>query len=332
MTSPSLAQSITSDEKKTLQSGFVDFGDMWNITTRLIRRTTRRVLLPVYLGKLLLLVVGVVSLILLSGVLLGQIGSAVALEVGPSTYTLDDYVPLTEALLAQGTVSETVALEPSIDEAQLTRLFEQNVGQFLTIFAVATLSLLVLSWQYSYLHLRAFQMLANSDDTRVLAAPAPVVKATFRFLLLQIFVGIVGSVLQESLGPIVGFDQSAGYAYLWQFLWFSLAGLSVYRLVFAGEGVLRSVRESYRLSIEVYWANVLRWLLFYIVVWSVLILATVLFAFVLAFLVGSAVNLIVAGSLVALALVVGVVLGLALEAFTQVFGWVSYVNITALSR
>ena len=331
MTSFSLAKGFEPREKKLLRSGFLDFGDMWNLATRAAKRNLRRVLLPAYVAKLLLLVAGGLGLLLLGGVLLTQVGSVVEVTVGGENYALDDSAALGEAVFTQDFSAETRDWQPSVNEDQLARLIEQNAGQFLGILAAVILTLLALSWLYSYFHLRALQMLGNPEDKTLLATPGPVVLATFRFLALQIFVGIVGSVLQESLAPVVGLDQSAGYAYLWQFVWYSLAGLSAYALVFRGEGILRSVATSYRLSIEVYWANVLRWLLFYVVLWSALILGMVGLAFVLALLLSVAASPFLAGGVALLVLLASVFLGLLVEAFVQVFGWVSYVNIASLA-
>ena len=328
--SSSATGALTVAERKILEQGFLGFVGIFSLSMRVARRNFTRVLGPILLYKGLLLLAASLGLGLLGLVLFSQIGSAVPVEINGETYTFDQTREVLAALTQSPLEPNSPVVSTPLSAAQIEQLLMQNTAPLLTILLTLFLGGLLLAWQYAKLYLRTFQMLARPEQRQVFATGSALNRPALRLLMLEVFVGLVAGTLQESLAPFVGIDASTGYTYLWQFVWYSLAGLAVYRLV-TGEGILIAVRASYRRSIEFYWRNVSRWLLFYAILLTVLLAGAVGLGVILGVLatVWTPQPVVLAILLFGLG-VLGLLVGLACEALVQVFGWVSYSNLDAL--
>ena len=260
MTKEKTLAEFSPQERDLLRAGFMDFGDTWNITVRLLKREFKRVLLPVFFYKLLLAIVGLASLGLLGTLLLKQMGGAIGVRVGTEEYRLNEWseiIETTRSSISQNDYSETEDLiEITTSADQIAELIVQNSGQFFGIGVAVFLTLLGLAWYYHYFHLRTFEMLSQPSQQGVLNRTPGIFLVTTRFLTVQILVAMIGGTVQESLLGVVGVDAASLYGYLVQFLFYSLAGLYVYELVEKRLGIVQSIRLAYKMVIEVYWQNV----------------------------------------------------------------------------
>jgi hypothetical protein len=260
---------IDPTDLQIMKEEFLDFGDMWNITTHLLRSTFKKFLKSILLIKVFLTVLLMLSLFVISlPVLKGSLDS-IDFVVGESTYSITDVKAITGAIdkIPEG---ETPTIKP-----ELTRYKEyqnNHRNQFLLVgflFLILTISYLIFQL---FIRIRTFQMLHDDTDTLLSKPPAGIIKKFIKVIVFSFVIGLISGFIDLFSGVIsqFGIDTLKNLAGL---VFYGLLGMYFYYISTQNLSLSETFKKSYNSILPYFWSNTFRWLLLNIIRFAFLIIA-----------------------------------------------------------
>jgi len=351
---------FTTEENQKLNSSFLDFGEIWNITISLIKRNFKRVILIPTLWQLL---VGVGFLVIIGVFAYGTFVSlapsynsynpypASSIENTYSTKKASDdglsmlgrnqnslapdrFAPYTGPTSIRSNTDLDYRNNPTPDN------LSSSIGAMLGAFALLFIAYIAIAIFLALINLRQRYILNDISVSSIWKTP----RGIYIDLLKLIALGIIYAVLYLIVVFTSSIFSAAGAPFLgiileWGFslVIFSFFGLSSHLIIYERADIGESISTSFELMKPIFWKNVLRYFLFALVcaaVYLVVILVSVILGFVLYFSVGAVFYSPEYALLTFLFIVIGIIyFAVVLIGFYSlrfVFEYVSFYNIRLL--
>lgn len=323
---------LDSTDRTILREEFVDFGDMWNTTTHLIKNSWKPFLWKTLVAKLLLIIAGLIGSVILLAPTIQGVWQNLELEYEGITYTLNEYPDLLDSIENEETFDFD---NVTFNTDQLETFLDQNSTQVsISVMLTGVIFLAVIIVAF-LIDIRTVMMYLNKKVMNVLSFDKRTLASLLKIAVVMIVFGFFAGIAQSIFAAIT--TNSFLISFLEQFvkfIFYSFFGLFSFFIILDGAGIIESLQAAFRRINEVYWKNVLRWLIYQVVyIAAFIILGTVSFLlFITLSLFASSGSILSTLLAILPVLIIGTVGMLFIEMFFMAFNTVSYYNIRHITE
>ncbi len=319
---------LDTTDRAILREEFVDFGDMWNTTTHLIKNSWKPFLWKSVLAKFLLIIAGFIG----AGILLAPIaqGFVENIEFGydGTTYSLTEFAEFFESIEGDEPIDSN---EITLNTDQVEKFLDQNGSQALIAIGVTSIVAAGIGLIMALLNIRIVKLFMNKEEEGLLKFDKSTWLALLKIVVVMFVFGILAGIARGVFEAVT--NSSFVLTFLNQlinFIFYSFFGLFSFFIILDKTGVVQSIKQSFQSMNDVYWKNVLRWLMYQFVYFAAFIVLMVVCFLLLIVL---SVVITTSSALLSFVFITGPVFliyfvgSLLLETFYLSFNTVSYYNI-----
>jgi hypothetical protein len=316
---------LDSTDQAILKEEFADFGDMWNITTRLIKAQFKSVFL-----KALLLKAGTALFVAIAAVLVGNsmyssVSPYIDITVEEEVYTLQQF----DEVLTRGLETGFEGFE--INDQRYNEYARNNRLLFATWALMFMILFVIIGIIFTVADVRTYQTLNNHEDTHFFAfSTHHILRIIGWILLLSIAYGLVSGTISLIFELLNNAFLDNVVSSLMRLVFFGLCGLAIFYIALEQKNSLDAATKSYHKSLPVFWQNVVRWLLLNLVIFSFITIITILAVATLSFIsvaLASSPSLALMISLAVGFMILTVLYLITVDILTVAFNYVSFYNI-----